>query len=608
MGFWTDLGNFAVGAIEQDKANTKERFAIRAEELQANRAFLLKRKDERYKKDIENYYKEKEKFKTIESANAAYAKDKNATQYAAKILPLTTPNWKDLPDKMKINMINNYDGKTIDYKMTGTLDEIEQNAAMADAAITRYTSAALDDARGDRFLINKIIGNKNKTDKEVDEQMQSMLKAKNFVKLTETSVNQENVGLDVKNEGGLYSNIDKTSDGYKFFRGKNFEAFNNLAKQSSDYKSANNNLTIGKIAKELNIPNQKDYFVLDRDKNITRFRGGGNEFAKTTASALKMYKDYAGSGNSTDALFVFYKGDANKLVTHYAKDNTDGLLANRIKDFGTAVTNGAVIGDGGSFTNVLRKESNVIIVPTGNSVDFDNSISGTNIVIPEDDRRKVSNLYTEVLIGMATDKDGVNIQKLKEINNNLQNLKYGQQNETLINVNNAFLASLIDNNIITKEEALENKTFNSVYNNPKNEKFKTAIDNLGTAKPEKEGGTGNEQGSIKVTFSDGKTKTLPNTETVRKELEKDKENIINQEVIQPIKQEEKIIDNMKTDTVTKKKTPADFGEVNKPVFETREEVLRILPYPMTGKEIKETYAIDNTTVKFNDFTKFSPIS
>ena len=28
---------------------------------------------------------------------------------------------------------------------------------------------------------------------------------------------------------------------------------------------------------------------------------------------------------------------------------------------------------------------------------------------------------------------------------------------------------------------------------------------------------------------------------------------------------------MKTDTVTKKKTPADFGEVNKPVFETREK-------------------------------------
>jgi hypothetical protein len=608
MGFWTDVSNFAVGAIEQDKANTKERFAIRAEELQANRASLLKKKEKRYEKDIENFYKEKEKFKTIESANAAYADDKNATQYAAKILPLTTPNWKDLPEKMKINMINNYDGKTIDYKMTGTLDEIDQNAAMAEKAITRYTSSALDDARGDRFLINKILGIKKKSDTEIDEQMSSVLKAKNAVNLTETSVNQKNVGLDVKNEGGLYGNIDKTSETYKFFRGKNFSSFEKLEKQSSDYKSANNNLTIGKIAKELNIPNQADYFVLDRDKNITRFKGGGSEFAKTTASALKMYKDYAGSGNSTDALFVFYNGDANKLVTHYAKDNTDGLLANRIKELGTAVTNGAVLGEGGSFTNVLRKESNVIIVPTGNTVNFDNSIIGTNVVIPENDRRKVSNLYTKVLIGMATDKDGVNVQKLKEINNNLQNLKYGQQNQTLNTVNNLFLASLIDNNIITKGEALENKVFNSGYNNPKNEEFKTAIDNLGTAKPEEKSETGNVQGSIKVTFSDGKTKTLPNTETVRKELEKDKENIINQEVVQPIKQEEKIIDNIKTETVTQKKTPADFGEVNKPVFETREEVLRLLPYPMTGKEIKQMYAIDNTTVKFNDFTKFSPIS
>ena len=89
-----------------------------------------------------------------------------------------------------------------------------------------------------------------------------------------------------------------------------------------------------------------------------------------------------------------------------------------------------VLGDGGSFTNVLRKESNVIIVPTGNSVDFDNSIN-QKINGFEDDRNKVSNLYTEVLIGMATDKDGVNIQKLKEINNKYINLKYGQQNATL---------------------------------------------------------------------------------------------------------------------------------------------------------------------------------
>ena len=40
MGFWTDLGNFAVGAIERDRENTAEKFKNRAEELKANRNSL----------------------------------------------------------------------------------------------------------------------------------------------------------------------------------------------------------------------------------------------------------------------------------------------------------------------------------------------------------------------------------------------------------------------------------------------------------------------------------------------------------------------------------------------------------------------------------------
>ena len=41
MGFLTDLGNVAVGAIERDREITKEDLAIRAENLQANRKYLL---------------------------------------------------------------------------------------------------------------------------------------------------------------------------------------------------------------------------------------------------------------------------------------------------------------------------------------------------------------------------------------------------------------------------------------------------------------------------------------------------------------------------------------------------------------------------------------
>ena len=59
MGFLTDLGNVAVGAIERDREITKEDLAIRAENLQANRNILIKQKDKKYDRELKEYYKEK---------------------------------------------------------------------------------------------------------------------------------------------------------------------------------------------------------------------------------------------------------------------------------------------------------------------------------------------------------------------------------------------------------------------------------------------------------------------------------------------------------------------------------------------------------------------
>ena len=75
-----DFGSFAVGAIKADEENTKKRFAIRAEELQANRASLIKRKDARYKKDIEAYDAEKKKYDSLKSA--ALLRDMRFTKHS----------------------------------------------------------------------------------------------------------------------------------------------------------------------------------------------------------------------------------------------------------------------------------------------------------------------------------------------------------------------------------------------------------------------------------------------------------------------------------------------------------------------------------------------
>ena len=73
--------------------------------------------------------------------------------------------------------------------------------------------------------------------------------------------------------------------------------------------------------------------------------------------------------------------------------------------------------------------------------------------------------------------------------------------------------------------------------------------------------------------------------------------------------EEKIIDSAKTEAVTTptKKTPADFGQVNQPVFETLESILKVIDMPMTGEEIKNTFDI-SPGLKINSKTVFRPLS
>jgi hypothetical protein len=519
MGFWNDVANFAVGAIEQDKANTKERFAIRAEELQANRASLLKRKDKRYEKDIENYYKEKENFKTVESANAAFAKDNNVAQYAAKILPITIPGWKDIPEKQKINMINNYSGKTIDYKMKGTLDQIEQNAAMADAAITRYTSAALDDARGDRFLINKILGTKSKSEAEQLKDMEAAIKANNAIKLTETSVNPEFVGLDVKGTGGIYSNIDKTSDSYKTFRNKNYEQLKNITSLNSKVTSKDNNEAMKASFKNLGITNTKDYFKENNESGeIIGFMKGGENFAESVYSSYKHNQDFL-KRNGTDYLFVKFSGQIGELPSYYGKSNMNGTVANRMKEYAVPVGSNNILGEDGrlNFKTVLRNEDNLIVIPTANTIDFDDTIFGSNRVLSDSEKSKVSQIYAKVLMAESSvpNKQGVmelNPLFLKQNQAKLQNLKYGETNQLLNQVNFSFGVALMKEGLLTKEQFLENNNNNRLYNlkTDKDETpFKDIVDNIKV--------TNVNQEDIPFVIVDGNT--IPLTEKNKKYLD-----------------------------------------------------------------------------------------
>ena len=125
--------------------------------------------------------------------------------------------------------------------------------------------------------------------------------------------------------------------------------------------------------------------------------------------------------------------------------------------------------------------------------------------------------------------------------------------------------------------------------------------------------TENDGQTMKVKLPNGQVVTMIDNEESRAEIAKDNSAITDGpkfEIMPNVVQEEKVIDNVTNENVINqsgeiKKISPD--KPNQPVFESREELFKVLPFPMSGKEIKEKYAIDETQIKLNDFTKYSPI-
>ena len=102
-----DFASFAEGAIERDRELTKEDFEIRNANLAANRDMLIKQKEKKYEKELDNYYEEKKKFDEIEKMNTAYKNEEiDKGTYAAFALSSTIPNFNLLPKDKQTELID----------------------------------------------------------------------------------------------------------------------------------------------------------------------------------------------------------------------------------------------------------------------------------------------------------------------------------------------------------------------------------------------------------------------------------------------------------------------------------------------------------------------
>jgi hypothetical protein len=280
MGWLTDIGNAAVGAIERDREITKEDLILRAENLKANQQIYVEQKKKKYNKELESYYKEKEKFDNIEKMNA-WAKDGtvNKDAYAAFALSSTIPDWKSIPNDTKSDMIANYDGTTIDYKISGSAAEINAKAAKAMSLINDQTAEEIKNAKGNSFLINKILRKKETAEKDIYAAIENQLKAIDTVKMTEKSTT--NAGLEIKQTG------DKTAINWKRFQKKNpkyVDRFNDLDDKII-WKSASQNNNF------LNFMTQNDLLGTSNKFNF-ELKNNSKEISGLNDSARAILKSY----------------------------------------------------------------------------------------------------------------------------------------------------------------------------------------------------------------------------------------------------------------------------------------------------------------------------
>jgi hypothetical protein len=241
------------------------------------------------------------------------------------------------------------------YKLVGSEEEINKKAAEAMTLINNQTSKEIKDAKGNSFLINQILGRKEKAEKDIYKAIESKLNAVDTVNMTETSVNQEDpfgkknnirlttfVPLNIADErnnliingvavGNLNENQMQLVNGYM-----NEFLYNKAVVGKS--KDVNAQGTITKIYRKLykgdsKLTKEFSEYILGRDKNLAE---SYNKVLSTTdknnnndTNINEISKDNVNTDNvNTDNVNTDNNSKINYQVTK--ENGEDGLSINGV--------------------------------------------------------------------------------------------------------------------------------------------------------------------------------------------------------------------------------------------------------------------------------------
>lgn len=380
-----NLGAFATGMIERDRELTKEDFTIHAEKLKAKRDSLIRRKDKRYDMEIEMYKKERAKADEIAQLNSAYVGKKvDPFEYSWNYLSLTDKNWAGY-DKTERNRLAHKKAATIGEGQQGAFtyqmhtkdpDKLAALQSKEENLIFDKYADQLQAAKGDSFLIKKVLGRDTKTTSSED--LETIVKAEvstgEFItKLDGSEAKADTTTLDFSKLGALQ--VDKPEKWLTAATSAIDKQFNNKSMGKENLNGA-----MGIIKMNVKDSNQEHYFSFDKDNNITFIKQPVENYLSDYNS---MRVDYI---SSLDEDYLFGKHPNRTQIAKTVGNNpVTEIMRKHTSNYGTLFGDGRVLGDEGKIVNFFKDDTNIITLPSNSVISIrDNNIIGTDLVIPNE--------------------------------------------------------------------------------------------------------------------------------------------------------------------------------------------------------------------------------
>ena len=585
-----DIASFATGVVDADTAATQERLKDRRAELQADRQLYIDMKTKKYESELKAFEAEDKKYKAIQAVKSQVGDDASKSEFGAAYLQETNPTLlyqmqKDFQDNPKALQDQLALYANADFKTTNTRDALDTKLKTDIDAITAGYKTALENARGDSKLVNAILGKKDKEIKLVIEQNKDGETGAIAAKEIATEVDNSNESYKYGEEKEIAFKVPA-----KFMKDGNVVSLREKLNGNDAQLSYKDNAikTTVQVFKDNDFAKPSGFYQKNNDKEITGFTGAGSKLNEH----ISMLWGGAVNSYTDKTVYVATDGVASQASNVLRQSNVNNTIKERI-------TNYIHIEQPKKWFN--DRENIVAIVPFS-IVDVNNNIGTTAEesfnISGKGNQKLVAEVYAEVLKEYTAEnnsriigeKDGQPVYSIVKPNRQFMN---DVQTELLaLNGKSSELSRDIQNRILEKLPIKDNKV-DAPNNNdaPK--------DGAEVIKEEK---------TMKVQIGD-KIETMIDNPEVRNMLAEDIKNGANIKIINTIKQDEKIVDSITNENITKpiKKTPADFGQVNQPVFETLESILKVMEMPMTGEEIKNTFDI-SPGLKINSKTTFRPLS